>query len=261
VVSIGIILALFFITLHYHSHGPKNIPFVPSSGEVPRFTVVERGVHLFRLLSFVILAITGLILAFSWSHWQDLLFSSPKQMLNIHIWSGVVFIVTTLFGIGLWWRDAIFASYDKIWVRMAGGYLGHKGDVEIPAGRFNAGQKMFYWYSGAFSLVMAVTGLVLIFKTTFALSVICLTSTVHNLFGFILIAGILSHAYLGTVANPGTWRVLVDGFVTRVWARHHHPNWYRALIEEGTISGELSVRRRKADKETGESEENDQTQD
>jgi len=144
VVSIGIILGLFLITLHYHSYGPKNIPFVPSSGEVPRFTLFERSMHLFRLISFVILAITGLILAFNWSHWQELLFSSPKQMLDVHIWSGVVFIIATLFGIGLWWRDAIFTNYDKIWVRRMGGYLGHKG--ENPAGRFNAGQKMFYWY-------------------------------------------------------------------------------------------------------------------
>lgn len=236
VVSVGIILALFMITLHYHSYGPKNIPFVPDSGEVPRFTPVERGVHLFRLISFVMLTITGLILAFNWTHWQDLLFSSPEQMLDIHIWSGVIFIATTLFGVGLWWRDAFFAAYDKEWVKKRGGYLGDKG--EIPAGRFNAGQKMFYWYSGIFSLVMAASGIILTFKTTFALSVVCLTSTVHNLFGFVLIAGVLSHAYLGTVANPGTWRVLVDGYVTRVWAHHHHPNWFRALIEQGVIPPE-----------------------
>ncbi len=28
----------------------------------------------------------------------------------------------------------------------------------------------------------------------------------------------LAHAYLGTIANPGTWRVLIDGSVTREWA-------------------------------------------
>ena len=43
---------------------------------------------------------------------------------------------------------------------------------------------------------------------------------------------VLAHAYLGTVANPGTWRVLVDGWVTREWAKHHHPNWYKKIMEE-----------------------------
>jgi cytochrome b subunit of formate dehydrogenase len=43
---------------------------------------------------------------------------------------------------------------------------------------------------------------------------------------------VLGHAYLGTIANPGTWRVLVDGYVTREWAQHHHPYWYRLIVEK-----------------------------
>ena len=54
---------------------------------------------------------------------------------------------------------------------------------------------------------------------------------------------------LGTVANPGTWRVLVDGSVTREWPRHHHPNWYRALIEIGVISPEESDKARPSDED------------
>ena len=45
-----------------------------------------------------------------------------------------------------------------------------------------------------------------------------------------MIAGVLAHAYLGTIANPGTWRVLIDGYVTKVWAEHHHPIWYRKIM-------------------------------
>ena len=65
----------------------------------------------------------------------------------------IVFIVTTIFGALLWFRDAAFESYDREWVRKMGGYLGHKG--EVPAGRFNAGQKMFYWYSGIAGAIMS----------------------------------------------------------------------------------------------------------
>ena len=69
-------------------------------------------------------------------------------------------------------------SYDKIWVRRKGGYLGHKG--EVPAGRFNAGQKMFYWYTTAFGIIISVSGVVLIYKFSFPLSVICVTSTMGS---------------------------------------------------------------------------------
>jgi len=230
-ISILMIIIIFMVILHYHSYGPKRVQFIYGSGEIRRFSFYERGLHLFRLIAFVILTITGLIIAFNLSNWQNLLFSSPHQMLWIHIVAGFVFILTTIGGLMAWFRDAIFASYDKEWVKRIGGYLGFKG--EVPAGRFNAGQKMFYWFSGIIGLVMAVTGMLLVFKYSLPLSVTCIFSTLHNLFGFVLIAGVLAHAYLGTVANPGTWRVLVDGYVTRQWAKHHHPNWYHQLEDTG----------------------------
>jgi formate dehydrogenase gamma subunit len=228
-----IMIVVFLIVLHYHSYGPKRTHFDPYSDEIHRFSLFERGVHLFRLIAFVVLAVSGLILAFNLQLWQQLLFGSPQRLLDFHIWSGVVFIVTTALGLWLWLEDAVFESYDKDWVRKLGGYLGHKG--EVPAGRFNAGQKMFYWYTAVFGIVMSITGVILVFKPTFQLSTICATSTLHNLVGFFLIPGVLAHAYLGTVANPGTWRVLVDGSVTREWARHHHPNWYQALLDSGQV--------------------------
>jgi len=229
-VGVLLMLVIFLIVIHYHSYGPKRIPFEPFSHEVKRFSLLERGVHLLRLIAFVILAFTGIILAFNLSRWQELFFRSPSQMLNIHIAAGIVFIITTVMGIKIWFKDALFADYDKDWVRILGGYLGYKG--QVPAGRFNAGQKMFYWYTTIFGVIMSITGVMLIYKGAFSVAVICLTSTVHNLTGFILIAGVVSHAYLGTIANPGTWRVLVDGYVTRKWAEHHHPFWYHEVVEK-----------------------------
>jgi len=240
-VSLGIILVIFFITLHYHSYGPKHIHFIPDSGEIKRFSLFERGVHLFRLIAFIILTVTGLIMAFNWVLWQQLFFSSPQQMLTIHIVAGFVFIITTLFGIVIWFRDAVFTSYDKDWVRKLGGYLGYKG--EVAAGRFNAGQKMFYWFTSILGILISITGLFLTFKGAFSLSIICVLSTTHNLIAFMLIAGVFSHAYLGTVANPGTWRVLVDGYVNKIWAKHHHKNWYQSLIEQHVVEPEDSEKK------------------
>jgi len=100
----------------------------------------------------------------------------------------------------------------------------------------------------------------LIFKFTFPLSVICVTSTIHNLAAFILLAGVFSHAYLGTVANPGTWRVLVDGYVSKIWAEHHHLNWFRMLIDRGTITDDdanLSRGTKETDDRPGTDEESD----
>ena len=234
--SIVIVLVVFLISLHYHSYGPKRIPFEPFSHEVQRFSLMERGIHLFRLISFVVLAATGLIMAFNLVLWQELFFSSPAQVRTIHIGFGIVFVVTTVLGTFVWFKDALFADYDKQWVRVIGGYLGYKGHV--PAGRFNAGQKMFYWYTTIIGNLLSITGMLLIFKGLVSLPALVLTSTGHNLLGFVLIAGVLAHAYLGTIANPGTWRVLVDGYVTRKWAEHHHPYWFRSLMAKGEVPAE-----------------------
>jgi len=229
-VSWSIVVVVFFIVLHYHRYGPKRVPFRPDSGEILRFTVVERMVHLFRLIAFVVLAVTGLIMAFNQTYWQELFFDNPKEMSDTHIVFGIVFIVTTIYGGLLWFEDALFDSYDKAWVRILGGYFGHHGPV--PAGRFNAGQKMFYWYTLIFGLIMGATGVLLMFKSSLPLSLVCVVGTVHNLVGFLMLAGVLAHAYLGTIANPGTWRVLVDGYVSREWAKHHHPIWYEQVVKK-----------------------------
>ncbi len=62
----------------------------------------------------------------------------------------------------LWSKDARFAPYDKEWLKKHGGYVGGK-EVEVPAGRLNAGQKIFFWLAVALSFIMGVTGSLLIF--------------------------------------------------------------------------------------------------
>ncbi len=249
-VSGGVILVIFLITLHYHSYGPKRIQFVPYSGEVKRFSLVERGIHLFRLIAFVILAGTGVILAFNLTAWQELFFGTPNQLHWTHVVAGFVFLVTTVMGIIVWFKDAMFASYDKQWVRDLGGYLGFKG--EVPAGRFNAGQKMFYWYTTIFGSLISITGVFMVFMYAFQLSTICVIVTIHAFIAFILIAGVLAHAYLGTIANPGTWRVLVDGYVTKAWAKHHHPQWFKKIMAQRGESDKLED-----EEETGEGKKRD----
>jgi formate dehydrogenase subunit gamma len=40
---------------------------------------------------------------------------------------------------------------------------------------------------------------------------------------------IVFHIYLGTAAEPGTFRAMTRGTVTKAWARLHHPRWYREV--------------------------------
>jgi formate dehydrogenase subunit gamma len=88
------------------------------------------------------------------------------------------------------------------------------------------------------SFIMGVTGVLLIFKNSLPLSFNCLMSTIHGFVAVVFVATIVAHAYLGTIANPGTWRAMVDGKVGRKWAKKHHSEWYKEIAEKEPKSGE-----------------------
>jgi formate dehydrogenase subunit gamma len=79
---------------------------------------------------------------------------------------------------------------------------------------------------------MGVTGVLLIFKNSLPLSFNCLMSTIHGFVAVVFVATIVAHAYLGTIANPGTWRAMVDGKVGRLWAKKHHSEWYKEVVKD-----------------------------
>jgi cytochrome b subunit of formate dehydrogenase len=71
----------------------------------------------------------------------------------------------------------------------------------------------------------------------------CLLSIIHGFFAIIFVAAIIAHAYLGTIANPGTWSAMVTGKVSRLWAKKHHSEGYKEMV------GEKAVEEKKGEKE------------
>ena len=59
-----------------------------------------------------------------------------------------------------------------------------------------------------------------------------LSYVVHDLAFILFFAMIIGHIYLGTAAEPGTFRAMTSGTVTKGWARLHHPRWYREVTGE-----------------------------
>jgi len=228
-VSMALFLIVFFLMLHYTGQGPKMIDRGASGEMITRFRLAERWTHLFRMLSFLLLWFTGAIFFYNAVGLSNVFFSSPGQAVVYHWVAGLVFLAATLVSLGLWYRDARWAPYDSQWLRQRGGYLG-KHEAEVPAGRLNAGQKIFFWLSFWVSVVMGISGVLLIFKNSLSLSTTCLTSTVHGFVAILFVAIVVAHMYLGTVANPGTFRAIIDGKVSREWARQHHSEWYKGVI-------------------------------
>ena len=228
-VSWGILLLVFFLVLHYTGQGPKRADFYAAPADVQRFSLTERWTHLIRLATFLGLFFTGYIFFYNNVSLLQLFFGSFQAAVVFHWVAGLIFVAASVVSLCLWYRDARFAPYDKEWFKKHGGYFGGK-EVEVPAGRLNAGQKVFFWLTVVLSLIMGLTGILLIFKNSLPLTLNCLLSTVHGFFAIIFVAAIIAHAYLGTIANPGTWSAMVTGKVSRAWAKKHHSEWYKETL-------------------------------
>lgn len=236
---LGLSGTLGAIVLHYLVFGPKRLPPAGSDGAratVRRFSIWERLVHFATASSFVLLAVSGF--------WPAIAAGDELHgwLWLVHAAAGAVFAVAMVFMTFSWAMDCRFAPYDWAWVRCFGGYLG--GNKHAPAGRFNAGQKVFLWHVAAFGLITIVTGLGLM-APMFDDAVQAIVYEVHRYASLLFLTSILVHLYLGTFANPGTFRAMIWGTVRREWAELHHPLW-RQTGGHSSESGTSEPRRQNA---------------
>ena len=61
--------------------------------------------------------------------------------------------------------------------------------------------------------------------------VVAISYIVHDIAALVMLAGFIIHLYESTAQQPGTFRSMIDGTVTRSWAWSHHPAWYRAATD------------------------------
>jgi formate dehydrogenase subunit gamma len=222
-ISGWVFVAVILVSIaHYLVFGPRRTKASAADEEVQRFTNGERLVHLLALASFLLLGITGMAFLFH--------LESPGSILReLHGHIGPLFVLAIVGMLAIWWKNALFVSCDREWIFKLGGYLWIKG--ECPAEKFNAGQKLFYWLivilGGA---AISVTGIMLLAGRGHSPSWVY---SVHDVAAVAVIGGIIGHAYLSILANPGTIHSMLTGRVKRTWAEHHHPNWLRRIEKTG----------------------------
>jgi formate dehydrogenase gamma subunit len=213
----------FLCMLHYVTFGPKRVNDDDPDATVRRFGILERFMHLVLLLAFLALGATGLGFLLAKLPNAHGSFWTSHPALELHEIAGLIFAGATVVVVLRWFITAIPASYDWQWIRMLGGYLWIKGHP--PAGKFNFGQKMFYWVSMVLAVVLSVTGITIWLKPGGDGGWATVAYTLHDLAAVLLLAGAVVHVYLGWIANPGTVGAIFTGSVTKAWAHNHHPNW------------------------------------
>jgi formate dehydrogenase subunit gamma len=151
-----------------------------------------------------------------------------ELVVRVHEWAGLALPVPVLLGLASRaFRADLrflnrFGAHDRTWLRAA--LHRDRRPSARPAGKFNAGQKVYAaWIAGA-TLVMLGTGLLMWFTHLAPLMWRTSATFVHDWLA--LTIGIVLAGHIGmALADPEARRGLRTGWVSRDWADGEHPLW------------------------------------
>lgn len=240
-IGAGLLLAaLFVVTVLYFTVGKIRNKEAPTGRMIERFTPVERIVHWTVAITFVILALSGLIMLFGKFVLLPLIGHTLLGWLsyackNIHNFVGPLFTVSIVVFFVFYVRDNLPQRQDLGWLLRFGGFFGGR---EPSSGRFNAGEKLWFWgglvllglivSASGFVLDMLVPGIV------YTRGNMQVANIVHLLATSLMMTGAIAHIYLGTVGMEGAYQGMRHGYVDDTWAREHHDLWYEQ-IQSGEV--------------------------
>jgi formate dehydrogenase subunit gamma len=227
IVILGMIAALGFA---YLIIGPLKISAGRSGQKIHRFSAFERFSHWLTAVSFIILGLTGLNITFGKVLLLPLLgpeaFSSLSAAAKYtHNFISFSFAVGLGLIVAKWFKDNIPSRVDIDWLKQGGGFIAGR---HAPAGRFNAGEKLVFWFALGAGAAVIVSGYLLLFP--FYLSNIAgmqIAQVVHAVVAILFVAVIIVHIYIGTVGMEGAFEAMGTGEVDLNWAKEHHDLWLR----------------------------------
>ena len=198
--------------------------------ELERFNYGQRVVHWVVALSFLLLMFTGLAFSYPSLTWINTLLGGGAAARVIHPWAGIVFSVGLVFMFFMWVKNMFLNKGDREWLAAIKAYARHDRERIPPAGKYNGGQKIFFWLQNLLGIVLLLTGIPLWFPEGYGGGFLVTMRFLHYLSGLGAGLFLIIHVYLGTIAYPGTLGAMLWGRVTRGWARLHHPLWYKEKV-------------------------------
>ena len=227
IVILGMIVAL---AVAYRVMGRLRISAGRSGKKLVRFSGFARFTHWLTAVSFIVLALTGLNITFGKVVLLPILgpdaFGDLAQAAKyVHNFVSFSFFAGLALIIALFIKDNIPSKTDIVWLKEGGGFIKSK---HPPAGRFNAGEKLVFWFALAGGAAVIISGYFLIFP--FSLTNIAgmqIAQVVHAVVAVLFIAVIIAHIYIGTVGMEGAFEAMGEGTVDVNWAKEHHSLWFR----------------------------------
>jgi formate dehydrogenase subunit gamma len=199
---------------------------VPREKEIVRYSLADRVAHWFVAITFIYLMLSGLALGYPRTAWLYDILGGGQTVRFLHPWVGVAFMLGIVYMLFAWTRDMLFDDSDREWTRNMRAYV-REGHVDVDVGRYNAGQKGYYWFAVVTGVLLLLTGIPLWYPWMLGAGWNQVARLLHHVLFLLTVGGFIIHVYMSTAMFPGTIRGMTSGRVERRWAAFHHPRWFR----------------------------------
>lgn len=207
------------------------------TGEIQRYTFRERICHWLTGLSYTYCLCTGLAFYTPYLFWLAVALGGGPTSRFWHPVIGILFAVAAVWMHGIWRDDMRITGIDREWLDKSKEYATNHDDRVPPQGRFNAGQKVFYWAMFYGALVLLISGFVIWFPEYIPSGLRWIRQwaiVIHEGAALITIGAFIIHVYMGVFVVPGSTTAITVGYVSRDWARTHHRLWYDQVAGKST---------------------------
>jgi formate dehydrogenase subunit gamma len=203
----------------------KRVPQVSldSNRRFVRFNEVEIFAHWLATVAFAFLFLSGL----GFQYFVDIL--TKTDFLNVvivsHEIAGYVFVFVMI-AIVMMWMSAHLPekindaqNLDKT----------ESSGIKKSVGKFNIGQKNFFWALVALVVVVTTSGFILAFLGSFAWLPLSHLGALHGISSILLLFLILAHGVNRMLIVKGAMSAMIDGTVDEAWVQQHYDAWYREM--------------------------------
>ena len=206
-----------------------------ADGTVLRYTIRERLLHWLVGLTYVYLLLTGLAFYSPHLYWLAVMLGGGPTVRVWHPLVGVVFFIGLLWMYIVWRKDMRMTEVDRLWMKSFRSYVRNEDENLPPVGRFNPGQKQFFWVMFWSSILLFLSGLLLWFTEYIPWNWRTLRYAavlVHTSAALVTIGGFIIHIYMGTAVVSDGFTSIIRGKVSKTWAKMHHPLWFDEITTE-----------------------------
>lgn len=226
--GMALLITLLILILFRLIRGKVKIESGRSDNKLMRFTISQRTIHWVMASFFVLLGLTGIIILLGRTLLKPYLggevFGSLAFLSKIlHDYSGPIFAVVLIMMFFSFVKGNFYKLKDIQWFIKGGGMFG----THASAGRYNAGEKSWFWLVMIGGLTIVASGLVLDFPFfNLDREGLSLALIIHGIAAIVVLVASFGHIFMGTVAMEGALETMTTGYCDENWAKEHHDEWF-----------------------------------